>query len=100
MEDTYSVFADLNKPYVGFGVFDGHSGIQAAEYAATNLLAKIRAFGSSYISEAFSETDLGFCKSSKTLKDGTTATIALIQNQNILIGNVGDSRAILISENS
>ncbi|CAG9316714.1 unnamed protein product [Blepharisma stoltei] len=100
MEDTFSVLRTPYKPFVGFGVFDGHSGIQAAVYASEHLLNKIRSFDSSSLMQAFLETDQLFCNSAKTLKDGSTATVALVQNSSILVGNVGDSRAILISENS
>ncbi|CAG9335735.1 unnamed protein product [Blepharisma stoltei] len=100
MEDTFSILHDPSKPFIGFGVFDGHSGIQAAVYASQHLLTKIRSFEESSLIQAFLETDRCFCESAQTLKDGTTATVAMIENGKILVGNVGDSRAILISESS
>jgi len=95
MEDTFRI---LSEPYQAFGIFDGHSGSHAAEYAAENLLKSLTNLNEQSVISAFIEADSNYCNNEKNHKDGTTATVACISGKNIIAGNVGDSRCVVISE--
>jgi len=81
-----------------FGVFDGHNGYGAAEYASQNLFKNIRkqmGFPSAdAIQKGFIETDLDI-KDKQKVQAGTTAATALVIGPKIYIAHVGDSRVLL-----
>jgi len=105
MEDTYTVHENLdglgNEAY--FGVFDGHGGRRAADFAAQNLYEYIssdKLFSSNVaeaVGSAFRKADKEFVElaEQQELRDGTTAVAAYIRKGHMWIANVGDSRAVL-----
>ncbi|KAK5893151.1 hypothetical protein CgunFtcFv8_006050 [Champsocephalus gunnari] len=90
-----------------YAVFDGHGGPHAAEYCYT--------FMEKYIRDALEEDDdlervlkkafldvdkalhthLSYCNNPSFLTAGTTATVAMLRGEELVVGNAGDSRAIL-----
>lgn len=86
-----------------FGVYDGHGGPKAAEFAAKNLCNNILGeivdgMNESKIEEAvkrgYLATDTEFLKE-KDVKGGSCCVTALISNGNLVVANAGDSRAVL-----
>jgi len=119
-EDRYFQHVRMGKLGTAFGVFDGHGGVQSAEYAVKHLPNNIiRCFQKHAAStrrdsgldtkrllgameEAFPLTDaelLHFARR-KGFKDGTTALFLLIagtelDNLTLFTAHVGDCRAVL-----
>ena len=116
-EDRVSIIINMNKPsnYKSslpwpkisyFAVFDGHAGNKCAEYLRENLLKLITS--NIYFPENIPEAiRLGFEKADEQflnnyamingqLRDnsGTCGLILLLVNNDVYIGNVGDSRCI------
>lgn len=105
MEDAHTHLLSLSedKDAAFFAVYDGHGGAKVAQYAGNNVHKKIvnhPSYKQGNIAEAIK---LGFLEvdqdmlNDENMKDelaGTTALIALIKNNRIYCGNVGDSRAI------
>ncbi|KAJ4866859.1 putative protein phosphatase 2C 2 [Raphanus sativus] len=86
-----------------FGVYDGHGGSRASEFAAENLCNNIlREIGSegneSEIEEAvkrgYLATDSEFLKE-KDVKGGSCCVTALIKDGNLVVSSAGDCRAVL-----
>ncbi len=83
-----------------FGVYDGHGGIAAADYARENLYKNfLKAQGETTgqrLKNAFLKTDKDFLELEKN--SGTTAVVAVIDaiKKKLYIANAGDSRAMLI----
>ncbi|ESQ28501.1 hypothetical protein EUTSA_v10018643mg [Eutrema salsugineum] len=104
MEDCHRIapcFAgSSNKSF--FGVYDGHGGGKAAEFVAENLHKNVlemmknceekgekeEAFKTAYLS-----TDRDFLE--EGVVSGTCCVTALIQNQEMIVSNLGDCRAVL-----
>jgi protein phosphatase 1L len=87
-----------------FGVFDGHSGRRACEYARDNLPRQVQAELSKAepdeaLRRAFLKTDEEFLKiaNKEGLGDGSTAITALVRGRTLWVANAGDARAILVS---
>lgn len=95
-----------------YGVFDGHAGPRASQYAAENLhkniISKLPKVGDSQhfdrevkrcLIESFKKTDEEFlslaAKATPSWKDGSTAVVLLIIDNTIFSGNLGDSKAVL-----
>ncbi|GLT54486.1 hypothetical protein SLA2020_276790 [Shorea laevis] len=84
-----------------FGVFDGHGGAKAAEFAANNMSRYImnqsKKRSEDEIVEAvrdgFLTTDAEFLK--KHFGGGTCCATALIQEGCLVVSNVGDCRAVM-----
>lgn len=116
-EDRVSIIINMNKPnnYKSslpwpkisyFAVFDGHAGNKCAEYLRENLLKLICSYihfpenipeAIRYGFEKADEQFLNNCAMiNGQLKDnsGTCGLILLLVNNDIYIGNVGDSRCI------
>ena len=116
-EDRVSIIINMNKinnykntipwPKISyFAIFDGHAGNKCAEYLRENLLKLIcsNKFFPENIPEAikygFEKADEYFLNNiamiNGQLKDnsGTCGLILLIVNNDVYIGNVGDSRCI------
>ena len=104
MEDkevAFYPFADSNQ-FGFFAVYDGHGGIQAAEYAANNLhkllLRQIKTkkvIDEQLFIDTFDQTEKGI-DDAKIPKSGTTAVVSLIENNNLHLAWAGDARAIVI----
>lgn len=84
-----------------FGVFDGHGGSKAAEFAADNLeknvLAELVRRDGDDIEEAvkhgYLNTDTDFLK--EDFRGGSCCVTALIRNGNLVVSNAGDCRAVM-----
>ncbi|KAJ4764204.1 Protein phosphatase 2C family protein [Rhynchospora pubera] len=110
MEDRYVAKSDLcgDSKTAFFGVFDGHSGKQAAEFASEKMGELIseqirkqdEETSTAEIEEAikigYMRTDEQFL--SENISGGTCCVTALIQNGELFISNAGDCRAVLSRE--
>eukprot|EP00794_Sanderia_malayensis_P014061 gene14062-15527_t len=112
MEDKHVVLTDFNilhgfdkgaQSQAFFTVLDGHGGIDAACYAASQLHCNLKGFEKlcqqpiEALRYAFTKTDADFVHKAKKerLKSGSTGVAVLIQNDMMNIGWVGDSQVIL-----
>jgi len=115
MEDRTTTIVTGQNAF--FGVYDGHGGYQAAEFCQDNLhknlmkemnmqwrgeTPQLRTTDSEAvrkishcIREAFVTSDHQFLCSTQRPQGGTTAVVAVIINGVVVVGNVGDSRAVL-----
>ncbi|MDR3646283.1 MAG: PP2C family protein-serine/threonine phosphatase [Candidatus Babeliales bacterium] len=102
-EDRYDMqIKDKNIKY--FAVFDGHGGYRVAQYAKENLYTKflnklekevdIKTSLATIIEEFNSELPEKLGEDVAELQ-GSTAVVAVIQDDKITVANVGDSRAVL-----
>ncbi|XP_057804554.1 probable protein phosphatase 2C 25 [Salvia miltiorrhiza] len=97
MEDRFSAVLHQNQAF--FGVFDGHGGASAAEFAAENLEKKIinELEKSDEIEAAvkggYLATDAEFLN--KDVRGGACCVTALIKNGNLVASNAGDCRAVV-----
>ncbi|CAH8257412.1 unnamed protein product [Arabidopsis lyrata] len=104
MEDTHRIVPCLvgSSKKSFFGVYDGHGGGKAAEFVAENLHKhvvemmenckekeeKVEAFKAAYL-----RTDRDFLE--KGVVSGACCVTALIQDQEMIVSNLGDCRAVL-----
>lgn len=114
MEDVYVCTDDfkndyglksINKvPSAFYGVFDGHGGRHAADFACYHLprfIAEGKDFPQEIeraIASAFLQTDTAFaeaCSLDADLASGTTALAALVIGSSLVVANAGDCRAVL-----
>ncbi|XP_074641485.1 uncharacterized protein LOC141899213 [Tubulanus polymorphus] len=118
MEDVYSVHfvesADGDTELVFIGVFDGHGGREAAEFAKKHLVQQIinqDIFWSSDDKQVLEAIKIGFVRthelmwkevdkwpkngSGKRSTAGTTCSIGIIRNSKLYVGHVGDSAIVL-----
>ncbi|KAM9329182.1 protein phosphatase 1F [Gastrophryne carolinensis] len=116
MEDRHVTLVDFNQlfgitdgvPRSYFAVFDGHGGLDAANYAATHVhvtLARHEALlldPARALKEAFQRTDAMFLKKAKRerLRSGTTGVCALLEGERLHVAWLGDSQAILVQQGS
>eukprot|EP00605_Chrysophyceae_sp_TOSAG23-4_P001049 GSChrysophyteH1.ASY1.ANO1.1154.1 assembled CDS len=103
-QDSYLILRDIfeDKSCHCFGVFDGHgeTGDYCSHFAAEQFSTSIENKG---IEKLYTQA---FLKTNKLLKSskiddslsGTTAITCLMKGEKLIIGNVGDSRAIIASE--
>lgn len=103
LEDRYSATLNLqgDPKQAIFGVFDGHGGAKAAEFAAENLAKNILneavRRNDDEIEEAvkhgYLNTDSDFLK--EDFRGGSCCVTAVIRNGNLVVSNAGDCRAVL-----
>ncbi|GFR78665.1 protein phosphatase 1E [Elysia marginata] len=112
MEDRHVAITDLNTLYdlkdgpsqSYFAVFDGHGGIEAADYAAAHLhnyLLQDPHFTSdpaAALKQAYKTTDAKFLEKAKRqgLRSGTTGVSALVRGEELHLAWLGDSQALLV----
>ncbi|RVW80124.1 putative protein phosphatase 2C 28 [Vitis vinifera] len=78
-----------------YAIFDGHSGKQVAEYLHSHLFDNILQ------KRVYEVTDDEILESVVGSRGGSTAVTAiLINGEKLIVGNVGDSRAIIFRESS
>jgi len=123
-EDAYLVELDLSQRSSCFGVFDGHSGAEVAQYAARNFTAVLVAnqrFHTGRLEVTLQETFLqvderlnsaegqkALIRLMKGLEEGVeieetnahsiagaAACVAVIRGQQLVVASAGDSRAVL-----
>jgi serine/threonine protein phosphatase PrpC len=88
-----------------FGLFDGHAGGKCSQYVSSNLpnaLAEDDFFANNLpqaIKRSFYSINESFLKIAEKMKlhDGSTGLCAIVRDNKLLIANVGDCRALLMS---
>lgn len=102
LEDRYAAVLGIHgdPKQAFFGVFDGHGGAGAAEFASTNLERNIMievSKRSDEIEEAVKEgylaTDSEFLK--KDIRGGSCCVTALVHKGDLVVSNAGDCRAVM-----
>ncbi|KPI90505.1 protein phosphatase 2C-like protein [Leptomonas seymouri] len=100
MEDQHTMLAE-GIPF--FGVYDGHGGTQCAEYLRDHLHGFIlsnpdlKANPQKAIVDGIVEADNAFLALSEreTNESGSVCAVALIIDDKLIVGNVGDCEAVL-----
>nr|XP_043637478.1 probable protein phosphatase 2C 2 [Erigeron canadensis] len=104
MEDRFKSFVECNgqdNKKAFFGVFDGHGGSKAAEFAAENLykniLAEVEIMGEVNIIEAIKQ---GYINTDSQFLDlntvgGSCCLTAIVRDRNLVVSNAGDCRAVV-----
>lgn len=96
-------FSELVDEIQIIGVLDGHGGVEAADFVKKNFIIE-------FLKEYKNNKNLSIVLTNtflmlntqiinSNITSGTTATIAMIDQDKLFIANVGDSRAILIRNN-
>mmetsp|Transcript_86 Transcript_86/g.241 ORF Transcript_86/g.241 Transcript_86/m.241 type:complete len:313 (-) Transcript_86:619-1557(-) len=87
-----------------FGIFDGHGGRRASEFASEHLIKHFETLShggedlGEALRQAFMKTDEDFYHGGGSAREryvGTTAIAAVLRDGKLLVGHVGDSRAVL-----
>lgn len=86
-----------------FGCFDGHGGAAASLFVRDNLFTNLlnhEAFAKNLpkaVEDAYKETDEQYLKHDEKNRndDGCTAVTAVVVGKKLVVGHVGDSRAVL-----
>jgi len=86
-----------------FGVFDGHGGRRAADFAEVKLYElllehpELSTKLSQALAASFEETERLFLEQAveEDMMDGTTAAVAVLSQGQLVVGNVGDSELVL-----
>ena len=120
MEDEHTSFDDIEQDYpqlidtfglplAFYGIYDGHRGIRAAEFAAeflhTNILehSDFSTNTELAIREGFIQTDDEFITKAKSQEeqwnDGCTAVVAIFLGTKLYIANCGDAEILLGRKN-
>lgn len=110
---TFSSFEYDGEIYHYAGVFDGHGGHNCSEFVSNKLgkhlkrsFSKPEAWenGENVMIQTFHNIDRAFCEKAIVSHDysGSCATIVLSKDDEIIIGNIGDCRAVMVpvSKNS
>ncbi|KAJ0029986.1 hypothetical protein Pint_12722 [Pistacia integerrima] len=101
---NYGLKNSTDGPSAFYGMFDGHGGKHAADFACNNLprfIVEDEAFPKEIekvVTSAFLQTDNAFaeaCSLDAALASGTTALAALVVGRSLLVANAGDCRAVL-----
>ncbi|KAK9207993.1 hypothetical protein WN944_000344 [Citrus x changshan-huyou] len=94
----------IDEPSAFYGMFDGHGGKHAADFASCHLprfITEDEEFPQEIervVASAFLQTDSAFaeaCSLDAALASGTTALAALVFGRRLVVANVGDCRAVL-----
>ncbi|KAG6631207.1 hypothetical protein I3843_13G062500 [Carya illinoinensis] len=103
MEDRYSAVLNVqgDSKQAFFGVFDGHGGAKAAEFAAENLdkniIDEVTRSDENAIEEAVKQgylnTDSDFLK--EDIRGGSCCVTAFIRKGNLVVSHAGDCRAVM-----
>ncbi|CAA6669312.1 unnamed protein product [Spirodela intermedia] len=92
MEDRFKASLDVQRnPHSAFfGVYDGHGGTAAAEFAAENMVEYEDSDGYEYaVRSGYLRTDREFLE--KQGAGGTCCVTAVINNGDLVVSNAGDS---------
>ncbi|GAB1605478.1 protein phosphatase 1L-like [Argonauta hians] len=110
MEDRYNFINNLDETHASiYGVFDGHGGEFAADFAEKvlfkNLMVRLlkipkdedSASMPTILKEEFLNVDQQFLDIAKSSMDmsGSTALVAILRNGILTVANVGDSRGVM-----
>ncbi|KAL8042000.1 hypothetical protein ABFX02_09G021700 [Erythranthe guttata] len=108
MEDRYSAVLGLQDDPIKaiFGIFDGHGGTKAAEFASQNLdkniIDELRKIDQSdegielAVKNGYLTTHSEFLK--KDYREGACCVTALIAGDKLVVSNAGDCRAVVSRE--
>lgn len=96
---------DVNIETHFYGLFDGHAGGRCSNYVAgslPNVLAEDASFFTNLpqaLKRSFHTTNEQFLKVAEKMKyhDGSTGITAVVRDSKVLVANVGDCRALIIS---
>lgn len=86
-----------------FGVYDGHGGVKAAEFAAKNLDKNVveevgckreESEIANAVKRGYLMTDAAFLNE-KDVKGGSCCVTALVSDGNLVVSNAGDCRAVM-----
>ncbi|KAG2332957.1 hypothetical protein Bca4012_017425 [Brassica carinata] len=105
MEDRFSATTNLqgDRRQAMFGVYDGHGGVKAAEFAAKNLDKNVLEAvagkrDESEIADAvkrgYLTTDAAFLDG-ENVKGGSCCVTAMFKDGNLVVSNAGDCRAVM-----
>jgi len=106
-EDEYTCIDNLSlgKGPAYFGIFDGHGSDLFSSYISSHLHTTIfntEAFKLGNTTEAIREgilqTDKELFERFQEYGGGSTATVVVVRENRVYLGNVGDSRAVLAEE--
>lgn len=109
MEDRHTIEMVLDTkihPHVSFfGVYDGHSGLEASTFCESNIhkyIAPCELKNEDELVQALVKADAEFFRQGVNVDHGTTCLFALVQphkesdkSWTVTVGNIGDSRALL-----
>eukprot|EP01027_Heterolobosea_sp_BB2_P008107 GEZU01012036.1.p1 GENE.GEZU01012036.1~~GEZU01012036.1.p1 ORF type:complete len:427 (+),score=65.07 GEZU01012036.1:254-1534(+) len=102
-EDNYCIIPNADNSFSYFGVFDGHGGSECSALAAEQLhlyIQKDEAVShdlETALHRSIMKLNQYFLKTPHS--SGSTAVVACIRGKELLVANVGDSRAVLCSTN-
>ncbi|EOA26376.1 hypothetical protein CARUB_v10023353mg [Capsella rubella] len=105
MEDRFSAITNLHgdRKQAIFGVYDGHGGVKAAEFAAKNLDKNVveevggkrdESEIADAVKRGYLMTDAAFLKEID-VKGGSCCVTALVSEGNLVVANAGDCRAVM-----
>ena len=104
-EDTICVKkinSKIEQIFYFFGIFDGHGGRGCSSYLQENLYKYIQNFSKESLEKAIYQSENDFLQNyavdeNNNLKDtsGSCGVMAMIKNNKLIIGNIGDSRILL-----
>lgn len=103
MEDRFYLDENFNNQSWLFALIcDGHVGAEAAEYTKDNLprLFSDKIYNKVNISQAYIESFEEISDSLRNQENGTTAISFLIKQNELIVANAGDSRAIIVQRGS
>eukprot|EP00123_Amoebidium_parasiticum_P004167 comp15452_c0_seq1/m.12419 comp15452_c0_seq1/g.12419 ORF comp15452_c0_seq1/g.12419 comp15452_c0_seq1/m.12419 type:complete len:652 (-) comp15452_c0_seq1:103-2058(-) len=103
MEDRHFVLSPWNgNPDLHLiGIFDGHGGDEAAEFALKEIPRRLwAALGKGLspedaLTEAFETTDRAFLSTYRECNSGCTATVVFVVGDALYVAHIGDCRAII-----
>jgi len=114
-EDKFLCISDLNEkfhltgfpPQAFFGVFDGHTGMEAVDFVYQNILnyfcnhELFKADPIKAMIEVHEMLDQNFLAKAVTRswRSGTTALSVLLRGNKLFVANLGDARAVLCRQN-
>ncbi|CDY24037.1 BnaC03g16540D [Brassica napus] len=90
MEDRFSAITNLrgDRKHAIFGVYDGHGGAKAAEFAAKNLDKNV-------LEAVAGKRDESEIADANDVKGGSCCVTAMFSDGNIVVSNAGDCRAVM-----
>ncbi|KAM4810064.1 protein phosphatase 1F [Rhinophrynus dorsalis] len=114
MEDRHVTLPEFNQLFgipdgverLFFAVFDGHGGVDAANYAATHVHVNVarheglKEDPAKALRESYQRTDAMFLRKAKRerLRSGTTGVCALLEGDRLHVAWLGDSQALLVQQ--
>ncbi|VEL39090.1 unnamed protein product [Protopolystoma xenopodis] len=114
MEDAHVAKTELSGEFSSwsyFGVFDGHAGCRVSELCADKLLDEFKKMSKlqsqplehelvrNGIVKGFLDFDHYLEAENSNERSGSTAVVAFVTPTHIILGNCGDSRAVLVKNN-